>query len=170
MRQRAYIDPVTILSVLLAIYVVPGQAQNESFCLSKASDVVNPGERVEIIDSQMRSWTGRLLSVDPLSDTITIVEIGATRVERYTFASAQINGIKYWKPGRVRPSYCLGGLLVGMIIGHIVDREIIDPGTDKALFPEDFTSHGGFIGSLAGLTLGAVVSLATSSPRIIGCR
>lgn len=170
MADRRPALPKVLLAAIVVFAAAPLSAQQpEEPCLETAVIEISPGQDITIVSSDEVKLSGRLKGIDLEHRLLTLVQIDAVGVTTHEFRPQQITQIKYKRAGRIKPLYGVIGFFVGLGLGHLIDREIIDSGADKDLVPRDFERHGAFIGATAGLVAGLALSPLLPSTRTINC-
>lgn len=156
-----------LLAVTLAVTMIPeanSQAQPYRVCLAKALLKSEPGKKIEILDHDGNSISGRLEAIDLEKYTIIIsravVKRGRLVPQSLTVSGKDISEIKFRKTGKFDTKYMVVGLGVGAGIGWIVGG-LIGKSKESSL-PLDFTAlecslWGIGIGAGTGLLLGAIL-------------
>ena len=184
MRPNKITVAIVMLSFGLAL------AQENSTCLDQASAKIKLEQKITLLRYDGRELTGRLLAIDLASSQVTIHKLdevsrmtwarlsslswGRVSHDTATFEGSDLTMINYYVYGQLRPAPVLGGTLAGALVGGLVGLIAGNMLTfafakDKDNF-EEAVRKGLAFGSAAGLVVGTIFSLTTSTTCKIECK
>jgi hypothetical protein len=158
-----------LLNILLIGVVNAEQATSDSSCLNKINKSVEIGDEINITLNDNKQHVGRLISTDKLNNQFKIGFITREGIQELDLQINQLDYLTYRKYKKIRPGMLLGGIVVGGVIGHILEYSIIDPHTEKKSPFDEMTHRGSFWGIVGGAVLGSIISLSTPTKMKITC-
>jgi|WetSurMetagenome_2_1015567.scaffolds.fasta_scaffold380159_1 hypothetical protein len=153
----------------LLVPCIYSQSPTGPSCLVTASQKIEPGKRITVIDRNDQSVMGKLIAISMANASLALGVWETTGVTQRIFAGDQIRMIKYRKPGKLRMLFPVIGFLAGSVVGQLAENYIIDPGYGYGLFDKRYTHRGSFWGGLSGAFVGTGLSLIIPSTRVLRC-
>lgn len=137
--------------------------------VSKIESSVDIGKMVTITLVNEGIHSGRLVRIDSASNSLTLGLVSQNGISEAEIDVSQIDHLVFKKKGRIDPGMVMGGFILGGLLGHVIENQIVDRGGDVQSPLHNMTHRGAFWGAVSGIVVGCMLSLLKSTESKLSC-
>ena len=160
-----------VIGLIALLFGIVGaeEISPDTSCISKISTIIGIGDKITVFLHDQDTLQGRLTLVDQLNYSFKVGSVTQQGVTEAEIAIDRMNYLTYGEKGHIRPGIILGGLVIGGVIGHIFEFNVVDRGAQNTSPVDDPLKRGAFWGAVGGMVVGSFISVATPTERKLSC-
>ncbi len=166
--NRSLILLALVFSSAVSVAAQDNTAASAPACIREADQILNIGDKIRLTSANGHFVEGYLAGISYESSYISIGQRNHKPAGQNHIAFSDIDQISYYKRGKLKPLYILGGFVGGILVGGFIGT-IAGSHSDEMFGQIDAAATGAGIGAMTGIALGFACSVHAKKLVEIKC-